>query len=150
MTETQREELGKRAVACKNFRWLPGMLALPCASDRLGLRSVPVRVVHVYEGDGIAVWGDISGVHGSWEEWRWREEGRLPDLQDSATLGCMMALVREVWKSPVAQTSPTLPDIIFWTCYINNEADGDHRFRAETEGEALVMALEGVDEKGDG
>lgn len=65
----------------------------------------------------------------------------LPDLRDSATLGCLLLLVREAWKSPVAQVSPSLPDGNLWSCYINDEAE-DRLFRERTEAEALVAALE--------
>lgn len=66
---------------------------------------------------------------------------QYPDLSDPATLGCLLTLVREAWKSPVAQVSPSLPDGHIWTCYINDEAD-DRLFRERTEAEALVAALE--------
>ena len=32
--------------------------------------------------------------------------GRLPDLTDPATLGCLLALVREAWGKPVAVWYP--------------------------------------------
>ena len=144
--------LARRAVACKGWRWLPGMLALPCSSDRTGVRGVHVRVVHVYEGDGIAVWGDISGVHGSWEEWRWREEGRLPDLQDPATMGCLLALVRETWGDECAGTAyDEFADGWFWKSRVR-DGDGGNvcilgRFRHEAE--ALVAALEAAPKRGE-
>lgn len=101
-------ELGRRAVACKNWRWLPGMV-------------------------------DLYG----WRSFRRPQDqrGAVPDLSDPATLGCLLILVREAWKSPVAQVSPSLPDGHIWTCYINDEAE-DHLFRERTEAEALVAALE--------
>ena len=57
------EELGRRAVACKGWRWMPGML-----SQDTGLRLDEMT-----------------------DEW----EGKVPDFSDPATLGCLLALVRE-------------------------------------------------------
>ena len=123
-------ELARRVVACPRWRWMPGM-RLEC-------------------GD-ILLWSDDQHWHccGDNQNWiRWRhdrigqaERGSLPDLTDPATLGCLLALVREAWKSPVAQVSPSLPDGYLWTCYINDEAE-DRLFREKTEAEALVAALE--------
>ena len=56
-------ELARRAVACKHWRWTPGMLVL----------NGP-RVLTVDERD-------MTGL--------------VPDLGDPATLGCVLALVRE-------------------------------------------------------
>lgn len=135
--------LARRAVACRGWRWMPGMRALHCSSDLSGLRGVPVRVVHVYDGDGIVVWGEVSSTHsGSWEEWRWREEGRLPDLNDVATLGCLLALVREAWGDPEAHLALGAGGWILMS--------GESRVAevvypspaGRTEAEALVAALE--------
>jgi len=73
MTEAQ-VELAKRAVACRGWRWMPGMLALPPE----GMISTPARLTE--ESD----WPHDVGL-------------RLPDLTDPATLGCLLALVREAW-----------------------------------------------------
>ncbi len=71
MTPEQMIALAKRAVACKGWRWMPGMLA--GRSD-----CPPIRLAAI-EDAGNAL-----------QEHRW-----LPDLQDPATLGCLLALVRE-------------------------------------------------------
>lgn len=111
MTEEQFT-LARIAVACKGWRWMPGM------ADIWGER--------MREGDG------IDRMHA------------LPDLADPATLGCLLALVREAWKSPVAQVSPMLPldprRKQNWVCYIND--DNDHRRFGYSEAEALVAALD--------
>ena len=78
------QDLARRAVACKGWRWMPGMLA----GDR-------DRVVYVDSGlDGALVsCGCPSGPD-------WMPEGALPDLSDPATLGCLLALVREAYDLP--------------------------------------------------
>jgi hypothetical protein len=122
-------DLARRAVACKGWRWMPGMLTLPFHENDDRCAPVchpPWRVTR-------------DGVAGPWaHDATW---GALPDLSDPATLGCLLYLVREAWKSPLAQVSPSLPDGHMWICYINDEAE-DRLFREKTEAEALVAALE--------
>ena len=73
------EGLGRRAVACKDWRWMPGMLLLPhvdgceCCEDRNFPRRA-ARLPAVFTTDIDA-----------------------PDLSDPATLGCLLHLVREAW-----------------------------------------------------
>lgn len=101
--------LDRRAVACKGWRWLRGMLR---------------HDDYHYIGSGLwARWSDTAAVVTALHM-----PEQYPDLSDPATLGCLLTLVREAWKSPVAQVSPSLPDGHIWTCYINDEAD-DRLFR---------------------
>ena len=75
------EQLASRAVACKHWRWMPGML-----SDK-GLR------VTRCDDDGYIV--------GYYEHLSYVAEcvkGSTPDLRDPATIGCLLALVREAWE----------------------------------------------------
>lgn len=117
---TDLETLARRAVACKHFRWMPGML-----SDK-GLR------VTRCDDDGYVV--------GYYEHLSYIAEcvkGSTPDLSDSATLGCLLALVRE--RFPNATTN--------WGKVNGERRWAVHGVRAgaylyPTEAEALVAALE--------
>jgi hypothetical protein len=119
-------DLGKRAVACKKWRWMPGMLVrCPGYQSRLD--------------------EDTFG-------WNIVVEGWLPDLSDPATLGCLLALVREAW-STAASPRPGLPGYDAGRIYVEPHAGGWHACwpngtrlgssRTEnTEAGALVAALE--------
>lgn len=74
-------DLGWRAVACKGWRWMPGM----------GVRRW-------LDSDGLSA---ITRVNVRAERSTfWLAEGWVPDLTDPATLGCLTALVREAWADP--------------------------------------------------
>jgi hypothetical protein len=59
-----------------------------------------------------------------------------PDLTDPATLGCLLALVREAWGDPSMHCAPDL-ESGWWTLW-----GIKHDERAPTEAAALVAALE--------
>lgn len=62
-------ELGRRAVACKDWQWLPGMAVLADPDT-----------------DADPIWPRV-GEYGVPPD-----SGCIPDLQDPATLGCVQAL----------------------------------------------------------
>ena len=129
--------LARRAVACPGFRWVPGMLAV-----------YPHTTARVLDGDP----GE------SWLAYRHDERrlanggldmlGALPDLTDPATLGCLLALVREAWR-PTCPTpftldcSPELGDDSPWTLLICGDRS---RTWAGPLAECLVAALEAAPE----
>ena len=127
MTEEQIA-LAKRAVACKGWRWMPGMLT-SFNARHLG------RHLWVDQGSSVVVYAD-------------QNEGEVPDLTDPATLGCLLALVREAFPGCHAEPNGA-PE---WDGYDEAERDnwwavftcGPHRLMANgaTEAEALVAALE--------
>jgi hypothetical protein len=96
--------LARRAVACRGWRWMPGM------ADCWGGR--------VREGDGL----DRATA--------------FPDLTDPATLGCLLALVREAHGQTTL--SPVNGGKRCWFL-----ADfGTTALQGESEAELLVAALE--------
>lgn len=72
--------LDRRAVACKGFRWMAGMSA------------------RRWSGHGEV--SAVARVSAPARETPWLSDGWLPDLTDPATLGCLLALVRQAWGDP--------------------------------------------------
>ena len=118
--------LARRAVACKGWRWMPGMLT-----------DEGRRVMRVWPDDLGIKWSHLLDNRVV------RDADALPDLTDPATLGCLLALVREAWGA----------DFIDVVCeQANDLEDGGYVWRVNlpwgkgtrgpTEAEALVTALE--------
>lgn len=109
--------LSRRAVACRGWRWMPGMRVMPAG----GMVAAPLRLTDDYD------WPHDLGL-------------RLPDLSDPATLGCLLALVREAWRCPTLSPSEGLNS--GWEVWLWNGPSRLVRSRGTTEAEALVAALE--------
>lgn len=129
------DDLARRAVECKHWRWMPGMLtqhgricgAGYLVSDDIDEGGQP----YVDCTDTIEDWSDL-----------------LPDLADPATVGCMLALVRDSWGWPNAFVCD---DGVAWYLTIGEPGTvarfylwpkADDREKYDTEIEALVAALE--------
>jgi hypothetical protein len=113
------EELARRAIACKRWRWMPGMLSVK------GLRVVR-RDDDRY----------VIGYYANRESLSERVVD-LPDLSDPATLGCLLSLVREAWGKPNLYARP---EGDYWRMW----AEEPGAFVFTTEAAALVAALEGA------
>jgi len=130
VVEIDWQQLGKRAVACRGWRWVPGMLA----------RYTADAWCRVTEANS---YGYPTKVRPPNSRNAW------PDLRDPATLGCMLALIRQAveparapgdWPLVCCQPMPKK-----WAvgAFIDEST-----FRAlvrpfyPTEAEALVAALE--------
>ena len=122
------EDLARRAVACKHWRWMPGMRAI----DSDG------QAVRVVQASGAAVLEDVGGA-------AYPMPSTPPDLTDAATLGCLLHLVRSAWHQPLASTYWD-QDSLWWSIsarcgreLLRNHTEGSGY---TTEAEALVTALE--------
>lgn len=130
-------DLANRAVACKHWRWMRGM----SMTDECLVTNVAHNVPTVLAP---------QGRHGKDE---------LPDLTDPATLGCLLALVREAWRCPTAyarqgSTRRASDDVLAWeVCDLWLDAEACRILRRTRQGsvqlwgmasetEALVAALE--------
>jgi hypothetical protein len=69
--QPEQEQIARRAVACKGWRWMPGM-RWRTEDDR----------------------GRLDDYQ---PEYMGRPPDALPDLTDAATIGCLLALVRKAW-----------------------------------------------------
>ena len=135
-------ELAQRAVACKGWRWMPGMrghdrgktfVVISAALDSYTVRfDLPVKQPRRQRPLDL---------------WRFERSGgppALPDLTDPATLGCLLSLVREVWGDPYVYVLSCAPD---WFTVCSPDAEGGKWLShppidGPTEAEALVAALE--------
>lgn len=111
------ETLGRRAVACTKWRWMPGMAV----------------VLDTWRGRI----GDGEEIRGAF----------VPDLSDPATRGCLLDLVREAWAQPEISTrySEYRETGGQWDVPTPVDKDGLRNilfFSGKTEAEALVAALE--------
>jgi hypothetical protein len=111
-------ELGLRAIGCEGWKWMSGMNAVIPPHD------------------------DVCGY-----SYRLTETSRVnfgkayPDLEDPATLGCLLSLVRKAW-GPVVFVFPDTGWYVQRAKLPNGGGGISLGICANSEAEALVMALE--------
>jgi hypothetical protein len=117
-------DLLKQLLACKHFRWMRGMKVGNCTIQKVTSKYV------IIDG-GHEVPKDIMGLV-------------YPlDMEDPATKGCLLALVREAWRCPAAFAYAVWTEnseIDYWKVECGDPPD---RWicQGKTESEALIKAL---------
>jgi len=138
-------ERSRRAVACSWWRWLRGASSYFVVSGGAAVGDF------VYTDSAIVghfLYYNDEGAGHQVEGWRTPGE-ELPDLEDPATKGTLLALVREAWDDPRAHTEPH-PNVGGWRGDYGQPPAGGWRCAYgphlspvfPTEAEALVFALE--------
>jgi len=152
MTE-EEIALAKRAVACKGWRWMPGMEfhldGAGAMSSGWRVQSVQMRVL---DGWAHAVRTVIAGpcefilaprgnIHVRFTDGTLSRKPSgttmLPCIEDHATLGCLLALVREAWNDAKVHVL-YVEGLYRWECADRHNVHGS----GQTEAEALIDALE--------
>jgi len=124
--ESDKIELAERLMSSGRWQWMPGM------------RTINGRRLAVVFGASrtAAVLCDLRDDANSDTE---ELQGELPDLNDPATVGCLLALVREAHGQDDMGASRYRER---W-CIECTPQEGQHyAFYGATEAEALVYALE--------
>ena len=122
-------ELGKRAVACPKWRWMPGMRTVDAMRVIHDPDRWPDRPCAIREGG----WIDTAPPRPLGDD--------LPDLSDPATLGCLLALVRTAWGDPTYL--PTCLDPVD-EAWVIEPPSREPQTRYGSYARVLVAALEGA------
>jgi hypothetical protein len=134
------DELSRRLVKCKHFRWMEGMKTVS------GARVLAVKdddlVIDEINDNAPAFRPRLPSFE------RLKASDELPDLTDPATLGCLLHLVREAWGEPWVgfAAEPDDEGVDRWYPFSSrwhgNQFFDDDAPAYRTEAEALVAALE--------
>lgn len=122
----------RTAIATGAIRWMPGMLAISDPPYDDGLRLASELLPHVWRGArNLASPDDTVCVYTL-------QGDAYPDLDDPATLGCLLAQVRERYDPHARTNAFAVGGGIAWACKAHGRMVGG----GESEGEALLAALE--------
>lgn len=131
------DDLAKRAVKCKGWRWMLGMRITHSGSPGC-CYTLDEEQDGCPESGSVPPFWTIGGC-----EIPISLVGALPILEDPATKGALLHLVREAWKDPCLTVDHSGPGN--WLVHTHNDVDGWVSCET-TEAGALVYALEAADE----
>ena len=136
--------LARRAVACRGWRWMPGMAVRSRLGDcRVAAASSALSFVGSYRREvksrpyASSGWAYLEHTQGGIVGFE--DTMPIPDLTDPATLGCLLALVREAHAVQFLQVSVKISREhgYQFDCHPHHRGQW-----VDSEAEALVAALE--------
>ena len=140
---TTPPSLAKRLVNCRHFRWLPGMLIQTVGGPTDRIAGIDSTYIHAW-----AESQQTENPRGMWIRYRLdrMDKHGVPDLSDAATVGALLALVREAWDDPLVAVVPSVcgASTVEWKVY-NPHDDWIAESMSKpypSEAAALVAALE--------
>lgn len=93
------DNIEERFMRCAAWRWMPGMRVKFLMNDG---GVVADRVL------GSSAADDLND--GENPLYPWRYEKHVPVVTDPATIGCIMALIRDAWSDPLVRRAATGPE----------------------------------------
>lgn len=128
MEKSEVLSYGKRLAASPRFRWMPGMKMV----------TRDLRVVQVLQDGNLSPFpGEMAKLH---SVIRYSKDHEC-DIRDIATRGCIMAQIRQVWKSTRFALG-TRDDGSWVLALYPGDCDEPIEFRGHAEPEVLVQAME--------
>jgi len=116
------DELARAVVRYNQWRWMPGMRAYSPNLDRYWRVTIDPNT------------DELDGPDGGVTDW-------IPDLEDPATLGCLLALVRAAYNCPDIHIVPRTAQGTWHakgSCFVCTGCEG------YSEAEALVLCIFGT------
>ena len=149
MNEGQLKTLGRRARRCAGWKWMPGMLVFAPALRGAGEPETGPLYARLVSMGGLGI-ANAAGNERLIDCDSLRPETILmPDFRDPATLGWLLALVRDALNDPaLCVVSYYVPDgrahKVVWSVEPTDQQwQQKHKlFDFVSEAEALVAALE--------
>ena len=138
---TQQIELARRVVSSERFRWMPGMLAVRIYNERKILTRLVEKDCEVMIAEP-SLTGNLESGHIDLYSWNNKKDLYL-DLEDPATIGCLVHLIRLAWKAPIDIHESRGAGNLWGISIVNQPLEDDcPYFTGYSQQEILVKAFE--------